>query len=243
MTSPELGDLAAGGRLVILVPVGSLEPHGPHLPLATDTAISEGVCRRAAPALEAVGWQVAVAPPVSYGVTECAAGFPGAMSIPGAALTAFLRAILEECSRLGAAHACLVNNHLEPAHDAAVRAAADGLDPTRVSVVCPLERRFARTLSEEFKRGECHAGRYETALVLAERPGDVDDAMRAHLPEVPVSLSAALRAGVSDFVEMGLSRAYAGDPAAASAEEGEELFERLAAMLVAVVTERLGEPG
>lgn len=240
LTSPELAELAAAGELVILVPVGSVEPHGPHLPLHTDTAISVGVCRRAADALEREGRLALVAPAVSYGVTECAAAFPGAVSVPAAALTALLRAILEGYSKSGAAHVCLVNNHLEPAHDAAVRAATDGLDPARFSVACPLERRFARTLSEEFRRGECHAGRYETALVLAERAGEVDEAIRAELPEVPVSLSDALRRGVTDFVEMGLDAAYAGDPAAASATEGEELYRLLVEMVVTVVNERLG---
>jgi len=40
----------------------------------------------------------------------------------------------------------------------------------RASVASPLERRFARLLSDEFKRGECHAGQYETSIVLAHAP-------------------------------------------------------------------------
>lgn len=238
LTSPGFAALVDAG-LVVLVPVGSVEPHGPHLPLGTDTAISAGVCRRAVPALAGRGVTAAVAPAVSYGVTECAAAFPGAVSIPGDVLSGFLAAVIRGYLDGGARHVCLVNNHLEPAHDAAVRAAIDGFEPGQASVACPLERRWARSLSGEFKRGECHAGRYETALVMAEDPGSVDESARVGLPEVAVSLSEKLSAGITDFAEMGLERAYAGAPAEATTEEGEDLYARLVEMVVGVVTERL----
>jgi creatinine amidohydrolase len=241
LTSPAYGALVDGeAPLVVLVPVGSVEPHGPHLPLGTDTTISAGVCRRAVAALAERRITAAVAPPVGYGVTECAAKFPGAVSIPAATLTEFLAAVIRGYLDGGAAHVCLVNNHLEPAHDAAVRAAIAGFDGARASVACPLERRWARTLSAEFKRGECHAGRYETALVLAEDAASVDEGARADLPEVAISLSEKLGAGITDFVDMGLDRAYAGAPAEATAAEGEKLYARLVDMVVGTVCERLG---
>jgi len=241
LTSPAFGELAAGGRLVVLVPVGSVEPHGPHLSLATDTEISLGAAERAAARLEEEhGVSARVAPAVPYGVTECAAGFPGAVSVPAPALTAYLAAIVDGFLAAGAAHVCLVNNHLEPEHDRAVRAALDGRDRGRVSVACPLTRRWARTLSDEFKSGACHAGRYETSLALARDAGLCDEAARSGLPEVPISLSEKLRAGIADFKAMGLGRAYAGSPAAATAAEGDELFGRLADMIVGEVMEALG---
>ena len=137
------------------------------------------------------------------------------------------------------AHVCLVNNHLEPAHDAAVRAAIDGLDPTRTSVACPLTRRWARTLSDEFKHGECHAGRYETSIVLAHAPELVDEDRARALPEVPVSLSAQINAGVHTFAAMGMRDAYAGAPAAATPDEGRALIDRLAEMIEAEVIEHM----
>jgi len=226
--------VAAGAPVVALVPVGSVEPHGPHLPLVTDVIISQGACERAALRLAQRGLAPVIAPPVSYGVTDCAAGFAGAVSVPAPALTAFLHGIVEGLLAAGCVHVCLVNNHLEPAHDAAVRAAVAGL---AASVACPLTRRWARTLSAEFKSGACHAGRYETSLVLAQEPAGVDDAARAALPPVPISLSEQLGAGVTTFAAMGLHRAYAGDPAAATAAEGEALFERLADMVVGEILE------
>ena len=231
--------VAAGAPVVALVPVGSVEPHGPHLSLLTDVVISRGACERAATRLAGQGLAPLIAPAVAYGVTDCAVGFAGAVSVPADVLTAYLGAIVDGLVAAGCAHVCLVNDHLEPAHDAAVRAAIAGAAPGRASVACPLTRRWARTLSAEFKSGACHAGRYETSIVLAQDPALVDDAARAALPPVPISLSEQLRAGVGTFAAMGLDRAYAGDPAAATAAEGDELLDRLADMVVGEVTEAL----
>jgi creatinine amidohydrolase len=239
LTSPGFGELTAVGTLVVLLPIGSVEPHGPHLSLVTDTEISLGAAELAAARLVSKGLQATVAPPVAYGVTDCAAGFPGAVSIAPAVLTAYIGAVVDGFLASGAAHVCLVNNHLEPAHDLAVRAVLEGRARSRVSVACPLTRKWARTLSDEFKSGACHAGRYETSLVLARDPTLCDEAVRAGLPEVPVSLSEKLKAGVNQFSAMGMDRAYAGAPAAASAAEGEELYQRLAEMVVGEVLEAL----
>jgi creatinine amidohydrolase len=240
LTSEAYAALIADPRpLAVLVPVGSVEPHGPHLALITDTAISEGACERAAARLEHDEILARIAPSVPYGVTECAAAFPGAVSIPAQALTAYLRAVVTALLAGGADHVCLVNNHLEPAHDRAVRDAIAELPAGAVSVACPLTRRWARTLSAEFKSGACHAGRYETSLVLARDPSLVDEDARRDLPEVPISLSDALAAGVTDFVQMGLSRAYAGAPAAATAAEGQNLLDRLAEMVATEVRDAI----
>jgi creatinine amidohydrolase len=235
LSSPALAALLAGPRPVVaLVPVGSTEPHGPHLPLATDVIISDAACARAVDLLAAAGITALVAPAVPFGVTECAAGFAGAVSIPGAVLTGYLAAIADGLLAQGLAHVCLVNNHLEPAHDAAVRAAATD---ARVSVACPLTRRWARTLSAEFKSGACHAGRYETSIVLAATPSLVGDT--GSLPEVPISLSDNLRAGVTTFAAMGMARAYAGAPAVATAAEGDAQLALLAEMIATEVRESL----
>src|SRR5438105_15605042 len=82
--------------VVALVPVGSTEPHGPHLGLGTDVVISAAACLRAAELLEKRGTMIGViAPAVSYGVTDCAAGFSGAVSIPAAVLTSYLAAVCD----------------------------------------------------------------------------------------------------------------------------------------------------
>jgi creatinine amidohydrolase len=221
----------------VLLPLGSVEPHGPHLPLRTDSLIGETAAARAALVLCDQGVTVAIAPTIAYGVTDFAAGFSGAISVPPAVLTAFVHAVVSGYLQDGWMHVCLVNNHLEPAHDAAVRAAAAGFPAGAASVACPLTRRWGRTLSDEFKRGNCHAGRYETSLVLAA--GWAPSFDYKSLPPIDTSLSDAIRAGQSRFVEMGLSRAYTGAPAEGSAAEGDALYDRLVAMIVAEVGEGL----
>ena len=240
-TTASLETLLAGNRGVIaLVPVGSTEPHGPHLGLGADVVISAAACLRAAELIEKRGTMTAlIAPAVGYGVTDCAVGFSGAVSIPAAVLTAYLAAICDGLLATGIRHVCLVNNHLEPAHDAAVRAVLPGREK-RVSVACPLTKRWARTLSAEFKSGQCHAGRYETSILMAAAPELVHEPMRVRLPPVPISLSDKLRDGVATFEAMGMQAAYAGDPAAASVEEGEQLIQRLGEMVVGEILEALG---
>ncbi len=239
LTSPELGALAARSPSCVLLPVGSVEPHGPHLPLATDTIISLAAATRAIAPLEARGIAALVAPPVPYGVTDFAAGFPGAVGVPAEALTSFLKAVVQAYLASGFDHVCVVNNHLEPAHDAAVREAVK--DVARASVACPLTRRWGRLLSAEFKKGQCHAGTYETSLVMAS--GIAVRAEYTSLPEVPVSLSDGIRAGKHTFREMGMNEAYAGAPAAATAEHGDEQYGHLVEMVVTEVVEGLARSG
>lgn len=224
------------GRAVAIVPVGSVEPHGPHLPLDTDTTISETCAARAVDVLAKEGITAVVAPSVPYGVTDYASGFAGAIGVPAPVLTPLLRSIAEKLLACGFQHVCFVNNHLEPAHDAAVRAAIAELPPGRGSVACPLTRRWGRTLSDEFKRGDCHAGRYETSLVMAAGrplPGD------AALPTLGLSLAAAIKEGKKTFAEIGMTRAYTGAPSEATTAEGDDLYARLVTMVVTEITEGL----
>ncbi len=230
--------LAAHENTCVLVPVGSTEPHGPHLPLATDVIISEGAARRAAPRLGAEGIATAIAPSVPYGVTDYAAGFRGAIGVPASVLTPFLHALGARLIADGFGHVCFVNNHLEPAHDKAVRDAIVGLAAFRASVACPLTRKHARTLSAEFKSGACHAGEYETSLVLAETPALVS-ATHKSLPTLDISLSAAIATGKATFAEINMHDAYTGAPANATRDEGERMYAKLADMIVDEVTSAL----
>src|SRR4029453_2668976 len=87
-----------------------------------------------------------------------------------------------------------------------------------------------------------HAGRYETSLVLAVRPDLVKDDVRAGLPPIDTSLVDAIQDGARTFLEAGIDRAYCGDPAAASAEEGEETYEILGAIVAEAVLAELEDP-
>ncbi len=226
--------LARPGGCAAILPVGSTEAHGPHLPLDTDVTIALGMARRAARELGQRGRACVVLPPVSYSVTEFAGPFAGTLSLPRATAVAHLRDILAGAARTGFRPIAVANAHLEPAHIASIR---EAIDATRAAIVFPdvTRRRLAERLTEEFRSGACHAGRYEGSLVLADDPGSVKDAVRAALPSVPISLVEAIGAGHADFLQAGGSQAYFGHPAEASAAEGEASFKVLAAMLVEAI--------
>jgi creatinine amidohydrolase len=209
---------------VHLLPLGATEPHGPHAPLSTDTLISVGICERAAERLEGE-IPVLVLPAMPYGVTRYASAFPGVVSISEETLRSLVTEIAESVGRI-----VLVNSHFEPEQVETLRATGlPLLDLTR--------RKNAERLTDEFRAGSCHAGRYETSLVLADRPELVHADRMAALEERHVDMPAAIRAGQTDFLAMGMDQAYCGSPAAASSEEGRETFETLTEMLVELVRE------
>jgi creatinine amidohydrolase len=123
--------------------------------------------------------------------------------------------------------------------DSLKQACARVLERTQVKVAFPdqTERRWARTLTEEYKRGACHAGRYETSLVLAARPELVRDDVRATLDPLPIDLAKAMQAGKRTFKEAGAGHAYFGDPANGTAQEGDAIYALLVAMVVTTVRE------
>lgn len=223
--------------VVILLPVGSVEPHGPHLSLQTDTLISRFAAEKAFEKLSQAGQKALIAPAIPYGVTECAEAFPGAVTVAPEILTAFIKSVIEGFINTGFSHCCVINNHLEPAQDMAVRKAVKGCKEGTASIASPLTRRWGRLLTDEYKKGECHAGQYETSIILAGAPESVKQELLSKLNPVPVSLSEKLKAGISDFQEMGMNEAYAGDPASASPEEGVETLDKLAEMIFTEVME------
>src|SRR5262245_52997136 len=198
LTSPQIAALHDGPRTpVLLLPVGAVEPHGPHAPLATDQLISAGMCTRAAQRLDGdPDLRVLVLPALNYGVTEFAASFPGGISIGPGTLGALVRDVCASLERQGLTRIVVVNNHFEPAHVAALRAAADDAG---VAYLDLLRRANVARLTDEFRSGSCHAGQYETSLVLADRPDLVDTDVLPELPPVIVDLPAAMSAGATDF--------------------------------------------
>jgi len=229
ITSARLEELRER-RPVALWPVGAIEPHGPHAPLGTDTLISVGMCERAAERLD----DAVVLPPLPFGVTRYGAAFAGAVGISEATLRAIVLDVAASLDAQGFRRLVIVNNHLEPEQVATLRAAAQEAGALYLDLV---RRRNAERLTDEFRRGSCHAGRYETSLVLAAAPQLVDGDAMARLPAVEVDMPAAIAAGRTDFRAMGMERAYCGAPAEATADEGRTTFETLTDLLVELVRE------
>jgi creatinine amidohydrolase len=233
-------EVARDAGALVLLPIGSTEAHGPHLPLATDVILSESLAGRAAEALAGRGRSSVIAPSLTYAVTEYAAAFAGTISISAATATALVADVCLGLQHQGFPKVCLINSHLEPAHVETLRRACALVEERggrRVAFPDQLEKRWGRTLGDEYRRGECHAGSYETSLVMAARPELVQDAERTKLAPVRINLARAMRSGVKDFIEAGASHGYFGDPASATVEEGEELYRRLVEMVLTVVAE------
>jgi creatinine amidohydrolase len=241
LTWEEARERMARGVVAIL-PVGSTEAHGPHLPLATDVIISEEMSRRAALKLAEQGIEALVLPAIAYSVTDFSRDFSGSISIRRETAAAVIRDICVSLYDQGARLVVIANSHLEPEHINSITDAVEQVkQQTGRQVAFPdkRRRRWAATLTEEFRRGDCHAGSYETSLVLAARPDLVRDQIRAALARVPISIAEKIRDGVTTFREAGGERAYFGDPRAASREEGEASYEALSRMIVTAVTEAL----
>ncbi len=237
--------LQHAGPKIALLPVGSVEAHGPHLPLGTDTFISVAVADRAGLRLAAKGMVCLRFPAIAYGVTDWAAMFAGTTSISAATTAAMVFEACRAIATMGFDRVVITNAHLEPAHIATLRGVAKRFaDELGQPLVFPdkTRRHAAARLTEEFRSGSCHAGQYEGSLVLAIHPELVDLPAARRLPAHVVPLHERIAAGARDFVECGLPDAYCGDPAAASRDEGERSLATLTDLVIEAVDASLAAP-
>lgn len=204
----DLGSLDSGAlrgaQPTVLVPLGSTEQHGPHLPLDTDTRIAVAVAGAAAASL---GGQTLVAPPVCYGASGEHQHFPGTVSIG----TEALRAVLVEYGRSAcdwAARVVFVNGHggnLDAVSAAAALLRAEGREVAWCGCAVP--------------GGDAHAGHTETSVLLHLCPAEVRIAeARPGNTEALAALMPRLRAGGLGAVS---ADGVLGDPSTATAQAGE----------------------
>ncbi len=228
--------------LVAFLPIGSTEPHGPHLPLDTDVTIARAQAERAVERLREAGVKAIALPALPYGLTHFTSGFEGRVTLQTGTLWSVLEDIVQSLEEQGVRRVVFSNGHLEPAHLQVLRGvASDHPERTQrlAQVIFPdnTRRRWAGTLGAEFQSGDCHAGSYESSIVLAADGAAVRRDELEALPPVKIDLIEKMRAGMSSFAAMGAEEAYCGDPSAATAEEGHVLIEGLSEMLVTTVRE------
>ncbi|WP_105972142.1 mycofactocin biosynthesis peptidyl-dipeptidase MftE [Streptomyces geranii] len=203
---------------LVLVPVGSTEQHGPHLPLDTDTFVARAVVERTAEVLPEA-W---VAPPIAYGASGEHAHFPGTVSIGHEAL----RAVVVELTRslaLWAGRVVFVNGH-------------GGNTATLDTALAQLraEGHTVAWTACETPNGDAHAGRTETSLMLHLDPDRVrlDAAVAGNTRPLAALLPALMADGVRAVSPSGVL----GDPTGASAEEGGRTLDAM----VAATLRRIG---
>ena len=207
------------GAPLLIVPLGSVEQHGHHLPLSTDTTVAAAVAEAAVGSLDGV----LLAPALAYGASGEHEGFPGTVSIGTEALTVLLVEYGRSACRW-AGRVLVVNGH------------GGNLDALRTAV--PLLRSEGRDVAWfpcALPGADAHAGRTETSLMLHVEPEGVRRDRAVGGVTTPLGeLLPRLRAdGVRGVSPTGVL----GDPAGASAEEGAVLLEGLVRRLVAAVEE------
>jgi len=205
----ELGECTSGqvsgAAPTLIVPVGSTEQHGPHLPLDTDTRIAVALAHRVGADLGHL-----TAPAIAYGASGEHQGFPGTVSIGTAALTAVLieygRSACEWASRL-----VFVNGH--GGNTEALRAAVRRLRT---------EGRDAVWTSASTDGGDAHAGHTETSLLLYLSPHLVlvERFVAGNVEPLSELMARMRRGGVAAVSASGVL----GDPGTATAAAGEQLF-------------------
>jgi creatinine amidohydrolase len=207
---------AAGEALLLAVPVGATEQHGPHLPVTTDTDVSVALCER----LAAARADVVIAPAVAYGSSGEHAGFPGTLSIGQAALellvVELVRSAKETFRRV----------LLVSAHGGNTDCLSRAVEKMRG------EGHDVRLFSPSGD-GDAHAGRTETGLMLALRPQAVREARaeRGDCRPITELMPALRRGGVRAVSPNGVL----GDPTGATSDEGVTVLGAMADQLVATV--------
>ena len=208
------------GRPTLLVPVGSVEQHGPHLPLDTDTRIAAAVAARAATGA------LLVAPPVAYGASGEHEGFAGTVSIGHEALRLLLVELGRSASRW-AGRLVFVNGHggnVSSLVEAVRLLRYEGRDAAWFACAAG---------------GDAHAGRTETSLMLALDPALVRPERTAGNTAPLADLLPDMRA---DGVAAVSPNGVLGDPAGASADEGERLLAAMSDALGAALTRWTPDP-
>ena len=239
----EVNALPDRENTVIVLPVGAIEQHGPHLPCSVDSVISSGVLGRALhllpPNIPAFGMA-----PITYGKSDEHLHFPGTMTLTGTTLLATITEIGESVYRSGFRKLLLANGHggqpqvLEmAARELRLRHGDFVIVPYHVS---RLPNSSGKYISDQERKLAMHAGHSETALMLALAPDTVhmERAVANFPPPFPSKILSsdgrpACAWTARDFGPSGVI----GDPLQATREQGEDILDTLSASWVEAITD------
>ena len=212
--------VASRQLIILLLPIGSCEQHGPHLPLDTDTQIAQYLCVQAAQHDN----RVLIAPSLTISASGEHAGFPGTLSIGTEALTQVLVEIVRSADWCNGV--VFVNGHGGNAD--AVAAA------TRILAN---EQRNVAAWWPRIEHGDAHAGASETSMMLVINPEQVNMAKAETGSTKPISeISAQLRSGGVRAVSI---NGVLGDPTTATSQHGHNLLSQLTHDLVTFINEHM----
>jgi creatinine amidohydrolase len=232
LPSPDVENVLAASRTAVL-PFGSIEQHGSHLPCGTDTMTAEMIAKLLAERLNAL-----YVPFCPYGITPIHSGFPGTISLRRETFEALVSDVCEELILMGARKVVLVNWH--EGNTSSLDAVASDLQAEHearffVAQACYVAQRIYRDQGGTLT----HGGGIETLAVMAYDPrlvrldrakGDVADAGAERLDEM--RRSREVYGFVTDAKELA-DRGWYGDPSWATQELAEGFGESVVAEIVA----------
>ena len=241
LKAQELRALAAENAVVIL-PIASIEQHGPHLPVMTDTRLGHEVAVRAA-RLAYETRPTVVAPVVWSGLSEHHVPFGGTLTISHATFRALLKYLIESLVRLGFHDVLISNSH--GGNIIAMQQIIDELSGqvavTLVGTTYPMEAAPEIEALLEDQSGVQHACEAETAMMMAVEPDLVDDGDLAALANNSGDGPSFLKAGRASYRWRPFTHltgnGVAGVPEKATAKKGEALLDVSAAGLAALITD------
>jgi creatinine amidohydrolase len=229
--------VARDRRSVILLPLGAVEQHGPHLPLSVDWLGSEELARRVAPHLRRGGWRPVLAPSLPYGTSTLATAWAGTVSLRAATTARLVVEIVRALRAHGFRRFVLTNYQADPDHLRAIAAARRALTRAGIQVLVAgfappgrgaspmLDPRVRALMRSPRPEREWHSGELETAMMLSVAPRLVRRATARRLPPAWVDWAAALARGARRFERMQPGgRGYFGWPAAARAATGRRVM-------------------
>jgi len=225
---------AAQAGTVIIFPVGSVEEHGKHLPLCTDSIQSEYIAAEVAKKTGCL-----VAPPFRQGICNAGHNFPGTMSIEFETLRSVARDVMSELARNGLNRIIVLTGHAGSSHMTALKLAAQEIvqkgignakRKTRIMVLSDYD--FADELKEKlgFPKEDGHAGAIETSRIMAIRSDLVKAKGEASFPKMP-------RFEVVADPERYFTSGVNGDPTLATVEKGRVMNEYIVEQVAKLVEE------
>lgn len=209
----------------VVLPIGTTEAHGPHLPLGTDFMIPDHFCNYIEREL---GDKLLIAPTVNYGCSWSLSAFPGTLSVSGEVLAEYIAEICRSFVKWGLINIVFLNGHGGniPALNLAAQKAADA--GAKVLLINWWSDYMPQILEICDSRG--HAGEDETSAVMAVAPELVA------LPEMELNLKKPIgRIFSSDIGTIAFTHALDGDPSGASREKGEKVFDIISKEIIALI--------
>lgn len=241
MTREQIADLAPNA--IAVLPTASIEQHGPHLPVVTDTLLCGTVARQAARKASAEGTQVVVAPVLCYGNSHHHRPFAGVLSLGSPTYLAAVTDVLEGLVLSGFRKLVVLNGHGGNTDSNNV-VALDFVNrlghPVKIGAGAYWDIARKELVDQGLLESWLipgHAGRFETALVMAIRPSLVNQEGLGRTQDVSKRSGGLFGdlsgATVQTHGAWAASTGYTDNPAAATPEEGSKLLEVIVARVAA----------